>query len=113
MIPTISKQQIEQTKEIFRQLAEERQEVKTALAAIELTLATIEDKDVFTCGLVTLALFRCLPLTTMKSCMESCEGFMKTRALNDIMENLKDPETLSMIEEILKNRLKNENNEEK
>ena len=113
MIPTISKQQIEQTKEIFRQLAETQKEVKTALAAIELTLATIEDKDVMTCGLVTLALFRSLPLTTMKSCMESFEELMKTRALDDLMENLKDPETLSMIEEILKNGLKNENNEEK
>ena len=51
MIPTISKQQIEQTKEIFRKLAETRKEVKTALAAVELTLATIEDKDVMTCGL--------------------------------------------------------------
>lgn len=110
---TISKQQIEQTKEIFRQLAETRKEIKTALAAIELTLATIEDKDVMTCGLVTLALFRSLPLITMKSCMESFEELMKTRALNDLMENLKDPETLSMIEEILKNGLKNENNEEK
>lgn len=113
MIPTISKQQIEQTKEIFRQLAETQKEVKTALAAIELTLATIEDKDVMTCGLVTLALFRSLPLTTMKSCMKSFEELMKTRALDDLMENLKDPETLSMIEEILKNGLKNENNEEK
>ena len=113
MIPTISKQQIEQTKEIFRQLAETQKEVKTALAAIELTLATIEDKDVMTCGLVTLALFRSLPLTTMKSCMESFEEIMKTRALDDLMKNLKDPETLSMIEEILKNGLKNENNEEK
>lgn len=113
MIQTISKQQIEQTKEIFRQLAETRKEFKTALAAIELTLATIEDKDVMTCGLVTLALFRSLPLTTMKSCMESFEELMKTRALDDLMENLKDPETLSMIEEILKNGLKNENNEEK
>ena len=113
MIPTISKQQIEQTKEIFRQLAETRKEVKPALAAIELTLATIEDKDVLTCGLVTLALFRSLPLITMKSCMESFEEFMETRALDDLSENLKDPETLSMIEEILKNRLKNENNEEK
>ena len=45
--------------------------------------------------------------------MESFEGMMKTRALDDLMENLKDPETLSMIEEILKNGLKNENNEEK
>lgn len=110
---TISKQQIEQTKEIFRQLAETQKEVKTALPAIELTMATIEDKDVLTCGLVTLALFRSLPLITMKSCMESFEGFMKTRALDDLRENLKDPETLSMVEEILKNRLKNENNEEK
>lgn len=113
MIPTISKQQIEQTKEIFRQLAETRKEIKTALAAIELTLATIEDKDVMTCGLVTIALFRSLPLTTMQGCMESFEGFMKTRALDDLMKNLEDPETLSMVEEILKNRLKNENNEEK
>ena len=113
MIQTISKQQIEQTKEIFRQLAETRKEIKTALAAIELTLATIEDKDVMTCGLVTLALFRSLPLMAMKDCMESFEEMMKTRALDDLMENLKDPETLSMIEEILKNRLKNENNEEK
>ena len=113
MIPTISKQQIEQTKEIFRQLAETQKGVKTALPAIELTLATIEDKDVLTCGLVTLALFRSLPLITMKSCMESFEGFMKIRALDDLRENLKDPETLSMFEEILKNRLKNENNEEK
>ena len=113
MIPTISKQQIEQTKEIFRQLAETRKEVKPALSAIELTLATIEDKDVITCGLVTLALFRSLPLITMKDCMESFEEFMETRALYDLRENLKDPETLSMIEEILKNRLKNENNEEK
>ena len=112
MIPTISKQQIEQTKEIFRQLAETRKEVKTALAAIELTLATFEDKDVMTCGLVTLALFRSLPLMTMKSCMESFEGFMQTRALEELRENLR-PETLSMLEEILKNRLKNENNEEK
>ena len=107
MIPTISKQQIEQTKEIFRQLAEARKEVKTALPAIELTLATIEDKDILTCGLVTLALFRSLPLITMKSCMESFEGFMKIRALDDLRENFKDPETLSMFEEILKNRLKN------
>lgn len=113
MMQTISKQQIEQTKEIFRQLAETRKEIKTALAAIELTLATIEDKDVMTCGLVTLALFRSLPLMTMKSCMESFEEMMKTRALDDLMENLKDPKTLSMIEEILKNGLKNENNEEK
>ena len=111
---TISKQQIEQTKEIFRQAAEMNKEVKTALAAIELTLATIEDKDVMTCGLVTLALFRSLPLIAMKSCMESFEEIMKTRALDDLIENLKDPETLSsMIEEILKNGLKNENNEEK
>lgn len=113
MIPTISKQQIEQTKEIFRQLAETKQEVKTALAAIELTLATIEDKDVMTCGLVTIALFRSLPLTVMKTCMDSFEGLMKTRALDDLIANLKDPETLNMIEEILKNRLKNDNNEEK
>ena len=113
MIPTISKQQIEQTKEIFRQLAETRKEVKPSLPAIELTLATIEDKDVLTCGLVTLALFRSLPLITMKDCMKSFEGFMITRALDDLSENLKDPETLSVIEEILKNRLKNENNEEK
>ena len=113
MIPTISKQQIEQTKEIFRQLAETHKEIKTALAAIELTLATIEDKDVMTCGLVTLALFRSLPLITMKSCMESFEEMMKTRALDDLRENLQDPEILSMLEEILKNGLKNENNEEK
>ena len=113
MIPTISKQQIEQTKEIFRKLAETRKEIKTALPAIELTFATIEDKDVLTCGLVTIALFRSLPLTTMKNCMESFEGFMKTRALDDLIENLKDPETLSTVEEILKNRLKNKNNEEK
>ena len=107
MIPKISKQQIEQTKEIFRQLAETQQEIKTALAAIELTLATIEDKDVLTCGLVTIALFRSLPLRTMTSCMESFEGLMKTRVLDDLRENLKDPETLSMLEEILKNRLNN------
>src|SRR5574344_647926 len=113
MIPTISKQQIEQTKEIFRQLAETRKEIKTALAAIELTLATIEDKDVMTCGLVTIALFRSLPLITMKNCMESFEEFMKTRAIDDLRENLKDPEILSMLEEITKNRLNNENNEEK
>ena len=113
MIPTISKQQIEQTKEIFRQLAETHKEIKPALPAIELTFATIEDKDVLTCGLVTIALFRSLPLTTMKSCMESFEGFMKTKALADLIENLQDPETLSTVEEILKNRLKNENNEEK
>lgn len=113
MIPTISKQQIEQTKEIFRQLAETQKEVKTALPAIELTFATIEDKDVITCGLVTMAIFRSLPLITMKNCMKSFEKFMKTRALDDLRENLKDPETLSMFEEILKNRLKNENNEEK
>ena len=113
MIPTISKQQIEQTQEIFRHLAETRQECKTALPAIELTLATIEDKDVMTCGLVTLALFRSLPLTTMENCMDSFEEMMKTRALDDLIENLKDPETLSTVEEILKNRLKNENNEEK
>ena len=113
MIPTISKQQIEQTREIFRELAETHKEVKTALAAVELTLATIEDKDVITCGLVTMAIFRSLPLITMKNCMESFEEFMKTRALDDLRENLKDPETLSMFEEILKNRLKNENNEEK
>ena len=113
MIPTISKQQIEQTKKIFRELAEKRTEVKTALAAVELTLATIEDKDVITCGLVAMAIFRSLPLTTMTNCMESFEEFMKTRALEDLRENLKDPETLSMLEEIIKNRLNNENNEEK
>ena len=113
MIQTINKQQIEQTREIFRQLAETRKEIKTALAAIELTLATIEDKDVMTCGLVTLALFRSLPLIAMKSCMESFERFMETRALEDLRETLKDPETLSILEEILKNRFKNENNEEK
>lgn len=113
MIPTISKQQIEQTQEIFRQLAEKKQEFKTALPAIELTLATIEDKDVMTCGLVTIALFRSLPLAIMKNCMDSFEELMKTRALDDLIANLKDPKTLNMIEEILKNRLKNDNNEEK
>ena len=113
MIPTISKQQIEQTKEIFRELAETHKEAKTALAAVELTLATIEDKDVITCGLVAMAIFRSLPLTTMTNCMKSFEEFMKTRALDELRENLQDPETLSMLEEIIKNRLNNENNEEK
>ena len=41
--------------------------------------------------------------------MESFEEFMKTRALEDLRENLKDPETLSMLEEIIKNRLNIEN----
>ena len=38
---------------------------------------------------------------------------MKTGALDELRENLQDPETLSMLEEIIKNKLKNENNEEK
>ena len=70
-------------------------------------------KDVITCGLVAMAIFRSLPLITMKNCMESFEEFMKTRALEDLRENLQDPETLSMLEEIIKNKLNNENNEEK
>jgi len=117
MIPMINKKQIEQTKTIFKELAETHEEVKTALPAIELTLATIEDKDVMTVGLVTMALFRSLPLITMNRCMESFQGFMKTRALEELKEDLQNPELrpklLEMLESALKNKFNNDNKDNK
>lgn len=117
MIPMINKKQIEQTKTIFKELAETKEEVKKALPAIELTLATIEDKDVMTVGLVTMALFRSLPLITMNRCMESFQGFMKTRAIEELKEDLQNPELrpkiIEMFESALKNKFNNENKDNK
>lgn len=113
MIPMINKKQIEQTKTIFKELAETQEEVKKALPAIELTLATIEDKNVMTVGLVTMALFRSLPIMTMNRCMEAFQGFMKTRAFEELQEDLQNPELrpkiFEMFEKALKNRFNNEN----
>lgn len=117
MIPMINKQQIEQTKTIFKELAETQEEVKKALPTIELTLATIEDKDVMIVGLVTMALFRSLPLITMNRCMDSFREFMKTRAIEELKEDLKDLEKrtkiMEMFENALKDKFNNDNKEDK
>lgn len=117
MTPMMNKQQIEQTKKIFKELSETQEEVKKALPAIELTLATIEDKDVMTVGLVTMALFRSLPLMTMYRVMESLQGFMKSRAIEELKEDLQNPELgpklLEMLENALKNKFNNENKDNK